>query len=47
MEEKIHSNTGGRIPPQDIDAEKSLIGALLISDAALPEISAIFAENLS
>lgn len=41
MEEKTHSNTSGRIPPQDIDAEKSLIGALLISDAALPEISAI------
>lgn len=30
--------SSGRIPPQDIDAEKSLIGALLISDAAFPNI---------
>ncbi|MBR2997410.1 replicative DNA helicase [Candidatus Saccharibacteria bacterium] len=29
----------GRIPPQDVNAEKSLLGALLLSDAALPEIS--------
>ena len=29
----------GRIPPQDIDAEKSLLGAILLSDAAFPEIS--------
>lgn len=38
-----HSSTttrdGGRIPPQDIDAEKSLLGAILLSDAAFPEIS--------
>ena len=30
--------TGGRVPPQDLNAEKSLLGALLLSDAsfALP-----------
>lgn len=29
---------GGRIPPQDIEAEKSLIGALLLSDVAFPTV---------
>ena len=29
---------GGRIPPQDLNAEKSLLGAILISDAAFPDI---------
>lgn len=28
----------GRVPPQDIEAEKSLLGALLISDSALPNV---------
>ncbi len=28
----------GRIPPQDIEAEKSLIGALLLSDTIFPDI---------
>ena len=28
----------GRIPPQDLNAEKSLLGAMLISDAAFPDI---------
>lgn len=32
------SSDGGRIPPQDIEAEKSLIGALLLSDTAFPNI---------
>lgn len=31
----------GRIPPQDINAEKSLLGALLLSDATLPEVSSL------
>lgn len=31
-------NEGGRIPPQDIEAEKSLIGALLLSDATFPAV---------
>lgn len=29
---------GGRIPPQDIEAEKSLLGALLLSDTAFPNV---------
>lgn len=36
MEQSTESS--GRIPPQDIEAEKSLIGALLLSDAAFPTI---------
>lgn len=39
MEEKTRSQReGGRVPPQDIDAEKSLLGALMLSDEVLPEI---------
>ncbi len=40
-EEATHSKSGGRVPPQDIEAEKSLLGAILISDGALPEILTI------
>lgn len=32
------SRSSGRIPPQDIEAEKSLLGAILISDEAFPDI---------
>ncbi|MBR0460894.1 replicative DNA helicase [Candidatus Saccharibacteria bacterium] len=39
--EKSTLSKEGRIPPQDIDAEKSLLGALLLSDTALPEISSL------
>ena len=28
---------GGRIPPQNIDAERSLLGAILLDDSAFPE----------
>ena len=35
------SKDGGRIPPQDIQAEKSLLGAIMISDGVLPEILTI------
>ena len=39
MEEETHSKTsGGRVPPQDVVAEKSLLGAIMLSDAAMPEI---------
>ena len=39
MEEEARFNEdGGRVPPQDIVAEKSLIGAIMISDATLPGI---------
>ena len=38
MEEKTRSNDGGRVPPQDITAEKSLLGAILINNDVLPSI---------
>ncbi len=42
MEEETRSNSnGGRVPPQDIVAEKSLLGALMISNDTLPEILTI------
>lgn len=42
MEEVTHSNNkGGRIPPQDIVAEKSVLGAVMIKDDVLPEILTI------
>ena len=40
-EEVTHSKSDGRIPPQDITAEKSLLGAIMISDGTLPEIMTI------
>lgn len=36
MEEK--SPSSGRVPPQDIEAEKSLLGAILLSDEAFPSV---------
>lgn len=42
MEETARSKPDdGRIPPQDIVAEKSLLGAIMISDGILPEILTI------
>lgn len=42
MEEKSRSNNSdGRIPPQNIDAEKSLLGALMLSDSVLPDVLTI------
>ena len=39
MEERSHSNENrGRIPPQDIEAERSVLGAVLLSDASFPEV---------
>lgn len=38
MPEKSRSENG-RIPPQDIDAEKSLLGSILISEKSFPEIA--------
>lgn len=38
MEEKSHSKDSGRIPPQDIEAEKSLLGSILLSDSSFPEV---------
>lgn len=41
METESRTNTDGRIPPQDLEAEKSLLGALLLSDKAFPDILSI------
>ena len=38
MEDSATANTAGRVPPQDIEAEKSLLGALLLSDKAFPSV---------
>ncbi len=40
-EEATHSKDSGRVQPQDIEAEKSLLGAILISDGVLPDILTI------
>ncbi len=40
MEEKTRSEAG-RIPPQDIEAEKSLLGAMMLADGAMAEILTI------
>ena len=41
MQEVTHSKNDGRIPPQDIVAEKSLLGAIMISDSVMAEILTI------
>ena len=41
MEEVAHSKDGGRVPPQDITAEKSLLGAIMVSEDTLPEVMTI------
>ena len=39
MDNDAHaSHTDGRIPPQDLEAEKSLLGALLLSDKSFPNV---------
>ena len=39
MEEETRSNKGsGRVPPQDVVAEKSLLGAIMLQDSVMPEI---------
>ena len=38
MEEVHHSKSAGRVPPQNVSAEKSLLGALMLSDKYIPEI---------
>lgn len=46
MEETSRSSTAGRVPPQDIEAEQSLLGSILLSDTVFPEIiTAIKAED--
>ena len=41
MEENIHSKVIGRVPPQDIIAEKSLLGAIMLSSDAILDIITI------
>ena len=42
MEEVTRSNKdGGRVPPQDLVAEKSLLGAVMIDENVLPEVLTI------
>ena len=41
MEEVTHSSRDGRVPPQDLVAEKSLLGAVMIDENILPEILTI------
>ena len=42
MEEATRSNKdGGRVPPQDIVAEKSVLGAIIIDNDVLPEVLSI------
>lgn len=41
MQEVTHSKNDGRIPPQDVVAEKSLLGAIMISDSVMAEILTI------
>lgn len=38
MEEETRSSRDGRVPPQDVVAEKSLLGALMISSEVLPDV---------
>lgn len=38
MEETARSSAKGRVPPQDIVAEKSLLGAIIISEKVFPEV---------
>jgi len=45
MEEVAHSKTDGHTPPQDIEAEKSLLGAIMLDENVLPEIITIISPN--
>ena len=42
MQETTHSkNTSGRVMPQDLVAEQSLLGAIIINNDVLPEVLTI------
>ena len=46
MEEATRSKAGGgRVPPQDIVAEKSLLGAIMLSDSTMADILTILRPN--
>ena len=38
-EPELEARPAGRIPPQHVDIEKSLLGAILISEECLPDIT--------
>ena len=44
MEETTRS-TSGRIPPQDLVAEKSLLGAIMISDSVMPDVLTVLKSS--
>jgi len=41
MTEEKHHSTSGKLPPQDLVAEKSLLGAIMLSDEVMPDILTI------
>lgn len=41
MTEEKHHSTSGKLPPQDLVAEKSLLGAIMLSDEIMPDILTI------
>lgn len=45
MEEVAHSKLSGRTPPQDIVAEKSLLGAIMLNESSLPEVMTVIKSN--
>lgn len=45
MTEVTHSKTDGRVPPQDIVAEKSLLGAIMLDENVLPEVITVVRPN--
>ena len=45
MTEVTHSKTDGRVPPQDIVAEKSLLGAIMLDENVLPEVITAVRSN--
>lgn len=46
MEDTPPAGREGRVPPQDLEAEKSLLGAILLSDQAFPDLlSLVRAED--
>lgn len=45
MKETTRSKNGGRVPPQDIMAEKSLLGAVMISGNAITDVLSIVRPN--
>ena len=45
MEDTTRSNHGGKLPPQDVVAEKSLLGAMMLADDAMAEVLTMLRPN--